>query len=310
MGWSEWWIRIYTFLVGADMGWLKSSVLRTAELTATILPTRLKSWFYRLGPFSELLRATLNTAAPEGLTQVQVAGGDLRGANLLLDLQVDKDLWLGTYEPEVQTTIRSFCKPGMRVFDVGANIGYTSLLMAQAVGLEGAVVAFEPHPKNINRLQANLDLNPFAAIVQVIPLAVADQTGPARFQIHVSGGMGRLVGTSVKADRFIGEIDVSQISLDEFVYSRGNPPPQLIKVDIEGGEVLAIRGMKRLLREVRPTLLLELHGLKAAQAVWTALLAAGYGMHWMKRGYPVVRSVDQLPRKSYVVARSRQAEAG
>lgn len=285
------------------MGWLKSSVLKTAELTATILPTRLKRWFYRLGPFSELLRATLNTAAPEGLTQVQVAGGDLRGANLLLDLQVDKDLWLGTYEPEVQATIRSFCKPGMRVYDVGANIGYTSLLMARAVGADGAVVAFEPHPKNIDRLQANLDRNSFASIVQVIPLAVADQTGPARFQIHVSGGMGRLVGTSIKADRFIGEIDVSQISLDEYVYGRENPPPELIKVDIEGGEALAIRGMKRLLREARPILLLELHGLKAAQDVWGSLKAAEYEIHWMRRGYPKVRSVSELPRKSYVVAK-------
>jgi FkbM family methyltransferase len=287
------------------MDWMKSSVLRIAALTATLLPTRLKRWFYRLGPFSELLRATLNTAAPEGLTEVQVAGGDLRGANLLLDLQVDKDLWLGTYEPEVQATIRFFCKPGMSVYDVGANIGYTSLLMAQAVGPEGQVIAFEPHPKNIDRLQTNLELNPFASIVQIVSLAVADQSGPARFQIHVSGGMGRLVGTSVKPDRFVGEIDVSQISLDEFVYDRGNPVPELIKVDIEGGEGLAMRGMRRLLREAQPILLLELHGSEAAQAVWGSLVAAEYEVHWMRRGYPKVPTVTELPRKSYVVGQPR-----
>jgi FkbM family methyltransferase len=291
------------------MSWLKSSVLKTAELTASLLPTRLKRWFYRLGPFSELLRATLNTAAPEGLTEVQVAGGDLRGTTLLLDLQVDKDLWLGTYEPEVQATIRAFCKPGMAVYDVGANIGYTSLLMAQAVGREGLVIAFEPHPKNLDRLQANIELNPFASIVEIVPLAVADQTGPARFQIHVSGGMGRLVGTSVKPDRFIGEIDVSQISLDEFVYGQGNPTPELIKVDIEGGEGLAMRGMRRLLRHARPTLLLELHGSEAVQAVWGALVAAEYEIHWMRRGYPKVPSVTELPRKSYVVAQPRASVA-
>lgn len=287
------------------MRWIKAWVLKTAAFSASILPKKFKSWFYQLGLFSELIRATLNTAAPEGLTEVQVAGGDLRGATLLLDLQVDKDLWLGTYEPEVQSAIQSFCKPGMTVYDVGANIGYTVLLMHQAVGHEGAVVAFEPHPKNIDRLRSNLELNPSTSNVQIVPLAIADQTGPARFQIHISGGMGRLLGTSVKADHFIGEIEVNQITLDEFVYVRGNPPPEVIKLDIEGGEVLAIRGMEQLLGEARPDLLLELHGSQAAQAVWRALQAKDYDLYWMKRGYPKVSSVEQLPRKSYVIALSR-----
>jgi FkbM family methyltransferase len=68
----------------------------------------------------------------------------MEGARLLLDLRVDKDLWLGTYEPEVSSALRTFCGPGMIAYDLGANVGYTALLLARTVGPDGQVVAFEP----------------------------------------------------------------------------------------------------------------------------------------------------------------------
>jgi hypothetical protein len=73
-------------------------------------------------------------------------------------------------------------------------------------------------------------------------------------------------------------------------------------MDIEGGEVLALKGMPRLLAEARPLILLELHGPEAARASWETLTAAGYQIHRMEHGYPRVASLDELDWKAYLVA--------
>jgi hypothetical protein len=96
---------------------------------------------------------------------------------------------------------------------------------------------------------------------------------------------------------------VASLSLDDFAYVQGNPPPQVVKMDIEGGEVLALPGMRRLLREAHPTVLLELHGHEAARAAWTELTGSGYRMYHMSNGYPPIQQVSDLGWKEYLVAR-------
>jgi hypothetical protein len=98
---------------------------------------------------------------------------------------------------------------------------------------------------------------------------------------------------------------VPGISLDEFAYGQGNPPPQVVKMDIEGGEVMALPGMRRLLAEARPLMLMELHGPASARAAWETLTAAGYRISWMKPGYPPVPSLAELDWKAYIIARPK-----
>jgi hypothetical protein len=95
---------------------------------------------------------------------------------------------------------------------------------------------------------------------------------------------------------------VAGLSLDDFVYRQGNPPPQVVKMDIEGGEVLALPGMARLLAEARPLLLMELHGPQAARTAWETLNAAGYRVCRMAPDYPPVASLEALDWKAYLVA--------
>jgi hypothetical protein len=92
------------------------------------------------------------------------------------------------------------------------------------------------------------------------------------------------------------------LALDDFVYAQGKPPPQLVKMDIEGGEVLALPGMRRLLREAHPLILLELHGPEAARLAWDELSDAGYRICRMEAGYPELHSVDELGWKAYVIS--------
>ena len=113
---------------------MKKNVLSFTAWMARLLPMPLKRAVYRYQPLARLVRRTLNRAAPQGLTQVKVAAGGLAGVELYLDLQTEKDYWLGTYEPELQDAIMHWVKPGMVIYDVGANVGYVSLLLARRAG--------------------------------------------------------------------------------------------------------------------------------------------------------------------------------
>jgi len=277
-------------------------LLSLAAAAARWLPAPLKRALYRLGPLSRGIRAALNGAAPQGLSQVSVAGGELAGAKLLLDMQTEKDYWLGTYEMNLQLAIRDWAQPGMVAYDVGANVGYVSLLLAKRVGESGQVFSFEPLPANQERLQKNVALNPNANVT-LIPKAVADKAGETDFLVHVSGGMGRLQGSVGKKAKYKNKIKVETISLDNFVYKEKNAPPNLIKIDVEGGEVLALKGMQRLLKEAKPILLIELHGHEAANAAWNILREDSYNLYFMRTGYPKLTAPEDLGKKSYVVAR-------
>jgi FkbM family methyltransferase len=224
---------------------------------------------------------------------------------LRLDLQREKDYWLGTYEVDLQLAVRDWVRPGMVVYDVGANIGYLSLLLARAVGPGGRVFAFEALPANLERLAQNLALNGMGRRVQVVPGAVVDCSGPVRFLTGPSDGMGKAQGSAGRQEPvYGGMIPVEGIALDDFAYRLGNPPPQVVKMDIEGGEVLALPGMKRLLARARPLMLLELHGRAAAALAWETLTSAGYGIFRMAPGYAEVPSLEALDWKAYLVARA------
>jgi hypothetical protein len=115
--------------------------------------------------------------------------------------------------------------------------------------------------------------------------------------------MGKAEGSAGRNDPYSSEITIDGISLDAFVFSAGNPPPNVVKMDIEGGEVMALPGMRRVLQEARPLLLMELHGPESARAAWEALTASGYTISWMKRGFPRVPALEAMGWKAYIVAR-------
>ncbi len=277
--------------------------LNLAAFAAKILPNFLKQAIYKIKPMASFIRRGLNLAAPTGITEVRIAGGDLAGYTILLDMQNDKDYWLGTYEPELQAALRDFVRPGAVIYDVGANIGYVSLLLAKAAGETGKVFAFEALPENAERWQRNMALNGMESRMSLFAGAVTQTAGPVRFLLHASGGMGKAAGSAGRTDTYLSEITVPGISLDEFAFEMGNPLPQVVKMDIEGGEVLALPGMGRLLAEARPLMLMELHGPESCRLAWETLNSAGYQMCWMRKGYPLISSLEALGWKAYIVAK-------
>ena len=110
---------------------------------ARILPNPVKRTIYRNDLLAGLVRGSLNRVAPPGLTEVKIAAGSAAGMKMRLDLQLEKDYWLGTYESDLQETIADLIQPGCVAYDIGANIGYVSLLLAQNIGQSGKIFAFE-----------------------------------------------------------------------------------------------------------------------------------------------------------------------
>jgi FkbM family methyltransferase len=280
---------------------MKSFFLNFTSFAARILPPEVKKQVYRLGPASGWIRRFLTAIAPVGLTEVKISSGRMQGLRMVLDMQSEKDYWLGTYEIDLQAVLGEMIQTGWIAYDVGANIGFFSLLLATLVGENGRVFAFESLPGNVNRLKGNLAVNDLSSQVTVVQAAVIDHTGPVKFLLGPSGAMGKVLGSAGRVDIHAQVIEVTGISLDDFVYHQENPAPNVIKMDIEGGEVLALEGMIRLLVEARPLLFLELHGEEAAKTTWDILVKAGYELRKLESGLPVVESFTELAWKAYLV---------
>lgn len=281
---------------------MKKAILSLVSKFSKILPDWMKRSLYKLGPFSKLIRRFLNTLVPSGFSTVSIAAGYLSGMYLCLDMKEEKDYWLGTYEPDLLEMIRKKVCSGWVAYDVGANIGYLSLALAKAVGDTGKVYAFEALPENIERLEVNLKMNQMDSMVEIIPAAIIETSKKTNFLIGPSGAMGKALGSEGRSGIHGKTIEVIGISLDDFVYLEGNPPPDLVKMDIEGGEVLALKGMTRLLVDNPPIIFLELHGLEASSQVWDILVGVGFQMFRLKPNLPLVRSREELNWKEYLVA--------
>jgi FkbM family methyltransferase len=281
---------------------LKTAILNIAALAARLLPASLKKQLYRSPFLARSIRRSLNTVTPLGVTPVVIAGGSIRGLTMALDLQTEKDYWLGTYETDLQAALERFIQPGDVVYDVGANIGYISLVAARCSGAQGCVYAFEALPENIRRLEANIALNHLETRISAIHSAVVDHSGLATFYVHPSGAMGKAEGSHGRQADYAGQIEVPGLALDDFILGQGNPPPRLVKLDIEGGEGMALAGMVRTLQEFHPIFLVELHGQQASREVWQVLKKNGYSIHQLQRGYPLISGLDQLDWKAYIVA--------
>ena len=180
---------------------------------------------------------------------------------------------LGTAEPEVRDFLASHLKPGGSFYDLGANIGYFTLVGASLVGPAGAVRSYEPFPANLAALRRNVELNALSNVV-IVPAAVADRAGEARFEVGPTDQDGR-IGE--------GDLVVRTVSIDDELAS-GAPPPTVVKIDVEGAEGKVLEGMSATLRDRRPIVLCELHEDPFdldAHPVARALAAHGYELAWL-----------------------------
>lgn len=184
----------------------------------------------------------LERAAPCSGRETVTSGG------LIFDLDrsdfVQRQIYLtGEYEPHLCAKIREYLKPGDVFYDIGANIGYLSLY---AWKLGAKVFAFEPNPDVRAQTRRNIDLN--GANVELFSCGLSDRAATLPLYLDQAGNS----GASSLAPRHGKSVDIPLVTLD----SLDLPPPRLIKIDIEGAEVRAFRGARRVL-EGHPAILCE-----------------------------------------------------
>ena len=209
------------------------------------------------------------------LIWVQIKSGVAKGLWLRLYPRTNQILHRGTGGPAEQEALLRHLRPGMTFYDLGANIGYFSLMAARMVGPSGKVIAFEADPEIASRLRDNLAYNHFThVVVEAKAVWSASGTVPfARVESKISPDRG-LGHVSFSESSPANTISVDAVSLDQYVLS--NPPPDFLKCDVEGTEVAVFQGAERLLREKRPILLVEMHSLESHECLTRKFGQFGY----------------------------------
>ena len=202
-----------------------------------------------------------------------------------------------------------FLHPGMTFLDVGAYHGIYAVIAAKRVGSQGWVVAFEPSPRDLLRLNLHIKMNRLSR-VSVEPLAVAGGSGESKFYVTADDPTMNSLRRPV-ASGPVREICVNSVTLDQYCAGKGIEP-QLIKVDAEGGELEIFAGARRLLTGVRPLWICEVLDLVTrpwgypAREIPAALKVQGYEWfefradgevipHQGQHDYPAVRNYLAVP---------------
>jgi FkbM family methyltransferase len=172
----------------------------------------------------------------------------------------------GSYEPEVSAKLREVLPSGGTFVDIGANIGWFSLLAASLVGPTGRVIAVEPNPRNVALLRQSAKDNGFDNI-DIVAVALGERPGAAA--LETDGSNGRLIpidGPPLQAVE--ASFVVATFPLDTVLNEVGATRVDVVKIDVEGAEPLVIRGATRTISESRPLLISEFYPLALDSSPW------------------------------------------
>jgi FkbM family methyltransferase len=230
-----------------------------------------------------LLRLPLRLI-PKG-TALPILQGQLRGKKWVVGAG-EHGYWLGSYEINKRKAFEREILPDQVVYDVGANVGFYSLLAAQLTGEGGKVYAFEPLGRNVEYIRKHAALNRFENI-SIFEAAVADQSGEALFDPGASIAMGHISDS--------GTLSVRQVSLDALLASGEILAPDVMKIDVEGAEYAVLQGAKNLLSSHRPLIFLDTHGRDVHARTLGLLEELGYYFEVLD-GRPLAESKELIAR--------------
>lgn len=190
-----------------------------------------------------------------------------------------RGLAMGTYERRTVALVEELLRPGMAMVDVGAHVGYYSLVAASLVGVGGAVWSFEPDPATRRFLDQNVAANGFAERVTVMGQAVgATEATQPLFRHAADSGSSSLLQRQAGG---LAPVDVEVTTLDSWAASAGWPSVDLVKIDVEGAEAGVLAGMRGLVnRNPGMAVILELNTEASGEAgrppVFTELRKLGF----------------------------------
>lgn len=211
-------------------------------------------------PLAEVVRTYLNSGEfkARNLLSSQMPENIIQKHNGRFEVFADPDdpvigapILDNCYEPEVTRAVESLLAPGDTFLDVGANIGYFSLLASSIVGEHGQVFAIEPNDMNVKLLESSIRSNAMENVT-VIQVGASETIGTLMLHSNVGNGTTSAVG---RRDLFSSRT-VAGIPIDSLLSDR-RKPISLIKIDVEGFEYRALRGSEKLLEKDRPAIVFE-----------------------------------------------------
>lgn len=231
-----------TALEQLKRGYAKHGLKKTVQLSAAHAVGTLKKLPSRLKKRAEkayLRRVCKNLPNGQVIREVQ-------GSPMILnlnDLGISSELYLtGVHEENSTNFIRSELKPGMTVVEIGANIGYYTLLESKIIGETGKIIAFEPNPDNFYGLKLNIMLNKLENRSELYPHAVGATSGTHKFYMADKGNLSSFVQRDDQLCDYT-VIDVQTVALDDVLHEKFD----YFRMDVEGYEWAILDGMKRIL---------------------------------------------------------------
>jgi FkbM family methyltransferase len=190
-------------------------------------------------------------------------------------------LFRGSHEPEIVNLIRQVVRPGDICFDVGANVGFHTLLLARQVGPSGRVIALEPHPDVGRRLLENVALNRLDQVT-VVPAALSDRDGAADFFSFGEAAFHQGISSLLPDDEATRKIQVRTISGQTLLRAFPVARCDFLKIDVEGVESVVLAQLSGLIERYRPAIICEYRR-----------------QHWAKFGHTLEEVRERLHKLGY-----------
>jgi FkbM family methyltransferase len=211
---------------------------------------------------------------------IHVRKGTGEGLRLSLDPRYEAEYAAGFHETALLECLAAHLKPGDVLYDVGAHIGYISLVAARLVGPQGKVFAFEADPDNAARITGHAEMNalPQLELVAAAVWSECKTLSFSRAEATSSRNTGAVAGLE-QTKGADGTIAVKAITLDHF--AADHPSPTVVKIDVEGAEEEVLKGAEEVFRKSKPALICEVHHQRAAEGVAAWLARMRYQSKWL-----------------------------
>ena len=213
--------------------------------------------------------------------------GVLKGRHIFTTFAISPRMYLGIDEPWVAKLASQLVRRGDIVYDVGAHIGYTSLLFAH--NHARVVHSFEILPSTAQKLAKTIAANDFDNIIMVHNIGLGSTTST----IELVVGPTAMTSLDSQSSGLVKEI-CHVTTLDQYVIDNQIPSPHLIKVDIEGAEIEFLRGGKNLIHECKPIMIIGFHSLGLLQEGVDLLKRWGYELSTEHETAPIEEQLQSM----------------
>jgi FkbM family methyltransferase len=235
-----------------------------------------------------------------GYSDLRILSGPAKGTKLRLDIRKEGSYWLGNYDQWIfnEFSLDEFIKAGDVVWDCGAYVGYYTAVFRRMVGKSGQIYSFEASSANFKRLKFIPEINNWSN-VEVLNIAIGPENTLLKFVNNIGGSNGPYNLSKVYQEKQ-EELEIEEVhsyGVDELIKELGISEPTFIKFDLESAEEFALHNGNRLFTEIRPVILLELHGEKARDAAgrfFEEYTYSGYDLHHVKTRENAINNMNDL----------------